>query len=125
MIAQVTAAALVSENKSLAFPASVDTIPTSAGQEDHVSMATHGALKARRIAHNAAGVIGVELLAAAQGVDFHAPLATAPALRPLHAAIRERVAFLDRDRYLATDLEWAKAAVLDGGLSLDVANALF
>ena len=64
MIAQVTAAALVSENKSLAFPASVDTIPTSASQEDHVSMATHGALKARRIAHNAAGVIGIELLAA-------------------------------------------------------------
>ena len=125
MIAQVTAAALVSENKSLAFPASVDTIPTSAGQEDHVSMATHGALKARRIAHNAAGVIGVELLAAAQGVDFHAPLKTAPALQPVHAAIRERVAFLARDRYLATDLEWAKAAVLDGGLSREVQAELF
>ncbi len=125
MIAQVTAAALVSENKSLAFPASVDTIPTSAGQEDHVSMATHGALKARRIAYNAAGVVGIELLAAAQGVDFHAPLATGPALRPVHAAIRERVAFLDRDRYLAADLEWAKAAVLDGGLSVDVLNELF
>src|SRR5687768_11657233 len=125
MIAQVTAAALVSENKSLAFPASVDTIPTSAGQEDHVSMATHGALKARRIAHNAAGVIGVELLAAAQGVDFHAPLKTAPALQPVHAAIRERVAFLARDRYLSADLEWAKAAVLDGGLSVDVLDELF
>ena len=78
MIAHVTAAALVSENKSLAYPASVDTIPTSAGQEDHVSMATHGALKARRIAHNAAGVIGIELLAGAQGVDLLAPLATSP-----------------------------------------------
>jgi histidine ammonia-lyase len=125
MIAQVTAAALVSENKSLAFPASVDTIPTSAGQEDHVSMATHGALKARRIAHNAAGVIAVELLAAAQGVDFHAPLNTSPALQPVHAAIRERVAFLAGDRYMATDLEWAKAAVLDGGLSLDVLDEMF
>ncbi len=125
MIAQVTAAALVSENKSLAFPASVDTIPTSAGQEDHVSMATHGALKSRRIAHNAAGVIAVELLAAAQGVDFHAPLNTSPALQPVHAAIRERVAFLAGDRYMATDLEWAKAAVLDGGLSLDVLDEMF
>ena len=70
MIAQVTAAALVSENKSLAFPASVDTIPTSAGQEDHVSMATHGALKARRIARNAAGVVGIELLAGGAGRGF-------------------------------------------------------
>src|SRR5690606_17155922 len=76
MIAQVTAAALVSENKSMAFPGSVDSIPTSAGQEDHVSMATSAARKAGRIAQNAAGVIGVELLAAAQGVDFHAPLMT-------------------------------------------------
>jgi histidine ammonia-lyase len=125
MIAQVTAAALVSENKSLAFPASVDTIPTSAGQEDHVSMATHGALKARRIAHNAAGAIAVELLAAAQGVDFHAPLKTSPALRLVHAAIRERVPFLAGDRYMAADLEWAKAAVLDGGLSLDLLDELF
>ena len=90
MILQVSAAALVSENKSLAFPASVDSIPTSAGQEDHVSMATHGALKARRIAHNAAGVVGIELLAAAQGIDFHAPLATSAPLARAHAAIRAR-----------------------------------
>ena len=82
MIAQVSAAALVSENKSLAFPASVDSIPTSANQEDHVSMATHAGMKARRIAGNAAGAVGIELLAAAQGIDFHAPLQTAPALRP-------------------------------------------
>src|SRR3546814_1177587 len=80
MIAQVTAAALVSENKSLAHPASVDTIPTSANQEDHVSMATHGARKARTVTGNAAGVIGVELLAACQGIDFHAPLRNSPAL---------------------------------------------
>lgn len=125
MIAQVSAAALVSENKSLAFPASVDTIPTSAGQEDHVSMATHGALKARRIAHNAAGVIGIELLAAAQGIDFQTPLATAPALQPLHAAIRAAVPRLARDRYMSDDIGWAKAAVLDGRLSAAVQDALF
>jgi histidine ammonia-lyase len=125
MIAQVTAAALVSENKSYAFPASVDSIPTSAGQEDHVSMATHGALKARRIAHNAAGVIGIELLAAAQGVDFHAPLKTSPALLEAHQAIRAAVPFYAADRYLADDLAWAKGAVLDGALSREVEAALF
>src|SRR4051794_13811947 len=117
MIMQVTAAALVSENKSLAFPASVDTIPTSAGQEDHVSMATHGALKARRIARNAAGVVGIELLAAAQGIDFSAPLATSPPLKAAHAAIRAAVPFHDKDRYLAPDVAWARAAVLDGAFA--------
>ena len=125
MIVQVTAAALVSENKSLAFPASVDTIPTSAGQEDHVSMATHGALKARRIAQNAAAVIGIELLAGAQGVDFHAPLKTSPSLERAHAAIRGHVDFYEKDRYLAGDIAWAKAAVLDGALSGAVQEALF
>jgi histidine ammonia-lyase len=125
MILHVTAAALVSENKSLAFPASVDTIPTSAGQEDHVSMATHGALKARRIALNAAGVIGVELLAAAQGIDFHAPLTTSPPLQAAHAAIRASVPFHEKDRYLAPDLAWAKQAVLDGTLSGAVQVELF
>lgn len=125
MIAQVTAAALVSENKSLAHPASVDTIPTSAGQEDHVSMATHGALKARRIAHNAAGVIGIELLAAVQGVDFHKPLATSPALQDAVDATRDAVPFYQSDRYMANDMEWAKAAVLDGGLAGDVNRTLF
>ena len=125
MIAQVSAAALVSENKSLAWPASVDTIPTSAGQEDHVSMATHGALKARRIARNAAGVVGIELLAAAQGVDFHAPLKTAPALQRAHATIRAQVPFLARDRYLAEEIGWAQRAVLDGGFSAAVQAQLF
>ena len=125
MIAQVSAAALVSENKCLAFPASVDTIPTSAGQEDHVSMATHGALKARRIAHNAAGVVGIELLAACQGVDFHKPLATSPALGKAVAAIRAVVPFHAADRYLARDIGWAKQAVLDGALSGAVQETLF
>jgi histidine ammonia-lyase len=125
MIVQVTAAALVSENKSLAYPASVDTIPTSAGQEDHVSMATHGALKARRIAHNAAAVIGIELLAGAQGVDFHAPLKTSAPLAEVVGAIRTHVAFYEKDRYLAGDVAWAKAAVLDGALSSAVQASLF
>jgi len=125
MIAQVTAAALVSENKSLAFPASVDTIPTSAGQEDHVSMATHGALKARRVAHNAAGAVGVELLAAAQAIDFHRPLKTAPTLMKAMETIRANVPFYETDRFIGRDLEWAKAAVLDGGLSRAIDKKLF
>ena len=125
MIAQVTAAALVSENKSLAFPASVDSIPTSAGQEDHVSMATHGALKARRIAANAAGVIGIELLAAAQGIDLHAPLETSPRLAEALAAIRASVPFHELDRYLADDLAWGREAVLDGALSRAVQAEIF
>ena len=125
MILQVSAAALVSENKSLAFPASVDSIPTSAGQEDHVSMATHGALKARRIARNAAGVVGIELLAAAQGTDFHAPLETSPPLAKAHAAIRASVPFHEKDRYLAPDLAWAQSAVLDGALASAVQADLF
>jgi histidine ammonia-lyase len=125
MIAQVTAAALVSENKTLAFPASVDSIPTSASQEDHVSMATHGGMKARRIAGNAAGVVGIELLAAAQGIDFHAPLRTSPGLQRVHEAIRASVPHYVADRYLADDLAWAKEAVLGGNFTEDVGPSLF
>jgi histidine ammonia-lyase len=125
MIAQVTAAALVSENKSLAFPASVDTIPTSAGQEDHVSMATHAAVKARRIAGNAAGVIGIELLAAAQGLDFHAPLPSSPPIEATRAMIRGHVPHLETDRYLADDLAWAKETVLAGALPGDTSERIF
>jgi histidine ammonia-lyase len=125
MIAHVTAAALVSENKSLAFPASVDTIPTSAGQEDHVSMATHGALKARRIAANAAGVIGVELLAAAQGVDFHAPLRSSEALESVRAIIRAEIPRLQADRLMAPDIDWTRASVLAGLFSSDGVADLF
>jgi histidine ammonia-lyase len=125
MIAQVTAAALVSENKSLAHPASIDTVPTSAGQEDHVSMATHGALKARRIARNAAAVVGIELLAAAQGADVHAPLRSSPGLEAVRGAIRARVPHYEVDRYLADDLEWAKRAVLEGAFPTGAGKALF
>jgi histidine ammonia-lyase len=125
MIAHVAAAALVSENKSLAYPASVDSIPTSAGQEDHVSMATHAGIKARRIAHNAAGVIGIELLAAAQGIDFHAPLATSDALAQVHRAIRAEVPHLRSDRYMADEIGWAKRTVLGGRLAAAVTTDLF
>jgi histidine ammonia-lyase len=125
MIAQVTAAALVSENRTLAFPASVDSIPTSAGQEDHVSMATHAGTKARRIAGNAAGVAGIELLAAAQGCDFHAPLKSSPALESARAQIRRHVPHYSADRYLADELRWAQEAVLAGTLSGDVEAELF
>ncbi|MBV9930928.1 MAG: histidine ammonia-lyase [Alphaproteobacteria bacterium] len=125
MIAQVTAAALVSESKSLAFPASVDSVPTSAGQEDHVSMATHAGTKARRIAGNAAGVVGIELLAAAQGLDFHAPLASSPAVEAARRAIRAQVPHLGGDRYLADELGWARRAVLEGTLSREAESALF
>jgi histidine ammonia-lyase len=125
MIAQVTAAALVSENKSLAWPASVDTVPTSGNQEDHVSMATHAGTKARRIAGNAAGVVGIELLCAAQGCDFHAPLKSSPALEAARAAIRRDVGHYESDRYLADDLRWAQEAVLAGALSGELEAELF
>lgn len=114
MIAQVTAAALASENKSLAHPASVDSLPTSAGQEDHVSMATFAARRLQDMVGNAAGVVGIELLAAAQGLDFHAPLSTSPQLVEVMALIRSQVAHYDRDRYFAPDIATARAWV-EGG----------
>jgi histidine ammonia-lyase len=114
MIPQVTAAALVSENKSLAFPASVDTIPTSAGQEDHVSMAPIAGRKAAQIARNAAGVIAVELIAGAQGIDCHAPLKTSAKLQTVHAKVRERSPHLVSDRYWADEMAALQAAVLAG-----------
>ncbi|HUP67768.1 MAG TPA: histidine ammonia-lyase [Sphingomicrobium sp.] len=117
MIPQVTAAALVSENKSLAFPASVDSIPTSAGQEDHVSMAPIAARKACQIARNAAGVVAVELIAAAQGIDFHAPLKTSARLQAVHAAVREISPRFAADRYWASDMAALQAAVLGGGVT--------
>ena len=117
MIPQVAAAALVSENKSLAFPASVDSIPTSAGQEDHVSMAPIAARKAGQIARNAAGVIAVELIAAAQGVDFHAPLKTSARLRDVHAKVRAITPHFTSDRYWADDMAALQAAVLDGDIN--------
>ena len=114
MIPQVTAAALVSENKSLAFPASVDSIPTSAGQEDHVSMAPIAGRKAAQIARNAAGVIAVELMAGAEGIDYHAPLKTSPRLQQIHAAVRALSPQFTADRYWADEMSALQAAVLAG-----------
>jgi len=120
MIPQVTAAALVSENKSLAFPASVDSIPTSAGQEDHVSMAPIAARKATQVARNAAGVIAVELMAAAEGIDYHAPLKTSPRLAAIHASIRAHSPEFTADRYWADEMSALQAAVLDGTTGAEV-----
>jgi histidine ammonia-lyase len=117
MIAQVTAAALVSENKTIATPCSVDSLPTSANQEDHVSMATHAARRLGPMTENAAGVIGIELLAAAQGIDFHRPARSSPSLEEVHAAIRADVPFYAADRYFSPDIEAAKALVQSGRLS--------
>jgi histidine ammonia-lyase len=116
MIPQVTAAALVSENKSLAFPASVDSIPTSAGQEDHVSMAPIAARKAASIARNTAGVIAVELMAAAEGIDYHAPLATSAKLQQVYSAVRERSPHFTADRYWADEITALQSAVLAGDI---------
>jgi histidine ammonia-lyase len=117
MIAQVTAAALVSENKAIATPCSIDSIPTSANQEDHVSMATHAARRLGPMVENAAAVIGVELLAAAQGIDFHRPARSSAGLEKAHADIRARVAFYDADRYFAPDIEAARSLVRSGRFS--------
>lgn len=104
MIAQVTAAALVAENRMLCHPASVDSIPTSANQEDHVSMATHGALRLRTMTANTLQIIAIELLAACQGIDFRKPLKTSPLLQQAHGALRVRVPFAQADRLLAEDI---------------------
>ena len=117
MIAHVTAAALASENKSMAHPASVDSLPTSANQEDHVSMATFAARRLHEMAHNTAVIVGIELLAAAQGVDFHRPLTSSPALEQVHQLLRAQVPVYGSDRFFAPDIEAAKQLVLNGTLS--------
>jgi histidine ammonia-lyase len=114
MIAQVTAAALASENKSLAHPASVDSLPTSANQEDHVSMAAFAARRLHDMADNSAGIVAIELLAAAQGIELHAPCRTSVPLGETLAAIRARVAPCDEDRSFAPDIR-AITALIEGG----------
>ena len=116
MIPQVTAAALVSENKQRAYPASVDSIPTSANQEDHVSMAAHGARRLLQMIENANGVLGIELLAAAQGCDFHAPLASSGSLEAVRKLVRAQVPYLDDDRHFHPDMEKAIAMVRGGAI---------
>jgi histidine ammonia-lyase len=114
MIPQVTAAALVSENKQRAHPASVDSIPTSANQEDHVSMAAHGARRLPPMIANGDAVIAIELLAAAQGCDFHAPLASSAPLEALRRRLRADVPRLEEDRRFHTDVEKAIGLVRSG-----------
>ncbi len=105
MMAHVTAAALASENKQLATPASVDSLPTSANQEDHVSMATNAAWRLRQMNANTRAIIAIELLAAAEGIDFRRPLKSSPALENAHALIRENVTPRKTDRAFAPDID--------------------
>lgn len=108
MLAQVTAAAVASENKSRAHPASVDSLPTSANQEDHVSMSMFAARRLLDMTDNTETIVAIELLAACQGIDFHKPLKTSPKLHMIYQAIRERVPFYDKDRYMALDISTIK-----------------
>jgi histidine ammonia-lyase len=117
MVAEIASAALMSENKHLANPCSTDSTPTSANQEDHVSMATHGARRLHRMVDNLAGILGIEAVAAAQGIGFRAPLATSPALARAVAAIRKAVPPLGPDRMIAPDIAAAAALVRSGALA--------
>ncbi len=117
MIAHVTAASLASENKSLAHPASVDSLPTSANQEDHVSMATFAARRLLPMIQNVAHILGIEWLAAAQGIDFLRPLRSSAVLESVHAQLRAHCATLTQDRYLAPDIEASARLVRDGALT--------
>jgi histidine ammonia-lyase len=123
MVPQVTAAALVAENRQRAAPASVDSIPTSANQEDHVSMSAHAARRLLPIADNLGAVIGIELLAAAQGCDFHAPLKSSSALERVRALLRAEVPHLEGDRELAPDIASAIALVRSGRIVEAVQDA--
>jgi histidine ammonia-lyase len=120
MIVHVTAAALASENKSLAHPASVDSLPTSANQEDHVSMATFAARRLQAMLHNTAHIVGIELLAAAQGVEFLRPLTSSAPLESLHALIRTASPAMMQDRSLAADMSALQKSVLSGEISVSL-----
>jgi histidine ammonia-lyase len=117
MIAHVTAASLASENKSLAHPASVDSLPTSANQEDHVSMATFAARRLRPMIDNVAHILAIEWLAAAQGIDFLRPLSSSPAIESAHALLRQVCPAMPVDRYIAPDIAAANRLVHDGALA--------
>jgi len=117
MIAQVTSAALASENKTFAHPASVDSLPTSANQEDHVSMATFAARRLWDMSENTFSILAVEWLAACQGLDFRAPLKSTDLVEQGKARLRSEVAFYDEDRYFAPDIEKAKKLLQNGALA--------
>ena len=124
MIPQVTAAALVSENKQRAYPASVDSIPTSANQEDHVSMATHGARRLLAMTENTGNIVAIELLAAAQGCDFHAPKKSSEALEQVRALLRAKIPHLEDDRLFAPDIAFAASLVRSGKVAAITAKDL-
>ena len=105
MIAEVTTAALMSENKHLANPCSTDSTPTSANQEDHVSMAAHGARRLRQMNRNLSHIVGIELLCAAQGIEFRTPLKTSKPLQLVIERLRQHIPPLDQDRFLAPELD--------------------
>ena len=124
MIAEVTSAALMSENKQMAHPASVDSTPTSANQEDHVSMACHGARRLLPMTENLFGIVAIEAIAAAQGVELRGPLETSPELKRALAAVRRAVPGLEEDRYLAGDLAGAARLVAEGALEGDISAGI-
>jgi histidine ammonia-lyase len=124
MIAEVTSAALMSENKQMSHPASVDSTPTSANQEDHVSMACHGARRLLQMTENLFNIIGIEALAGAQGVELRGPLTTSPELQKAIRCLRAAVPALENDRYMAPDLAVAAKLVADGSLTGSVSAGL-
>ncbi|MCL2429898.1 MAG: histidine ammonia-lyase, partial [Alphaproteobacteria bacterium] len=124
MAVQISAAALVAENKQKAYPASVDSIPTGANQEDHVSMAAHGARRLLEMTQNGFAIVAMELLAAAQGCDFHAPLASSIPLEAVRRLVRSRVAHLDDDRHVHPDLQAAIELVQSGTVAQAAGHAL-
>lgn len=124
MIAHNTAAALASENRCLCHPSVADSLPTSANQEDHVSMATYGGRRLREMNQNTASILGIELLAAAQGVDMRKPCETSEPLQQAMSQLREQVPFYDRDRYFAPDIELAAKLVASGEFNRFVDSGL-
>ncbi len=124
MIPHCTAASLVSENKVLCHPASADSLSTSAAQEDHVSMGGFAARKAMTVVENVEKVLAIELLCAAQAIDFHRPLRTTPALESVHAAVRSKIPFMDKDRYMKPDMDTATELIKSSAIWDAVAECL-
>lgn len=125
MLAQVTAAALASENKTLAHPASVDSIPTSANQEDHVSMATFAARKLTDIAENIRDIVAIELLEAAQGLDFRRPLQASAVIEQAYQVVREKVSYYAEDRYFAPDIAAVGELIQSGAIAATQPQSMF
>jgi histidine ammonia-lyase len=124
MIAEVTAAALMAENKQRAMPCSVDSTPTSANQEDHVSMACHGARRLIEMNRNLSSIVGIELLVSAQGVEFRQPLGTSQPLQKIIDALRTQVPALGDDRYMSDELETARVFITEGGYLEQISDKL-